>query len=76
MMYKSLCVWRDLQDGHLYQPGEPFPHDGRAIPDERLITLLNGKNKASKPVIEKAEEMAEPIQETAQKPKRTRKTKG
>lgn len=56
MMYKAVCAWRDLQDGHLYQEGDPFPHDGRAIEPERIETLKNGLNLASKPLIAEANE--------------------
>lgn len=75
MMYVSLCEWRDLQDGHLYQAGEPFPHDGRQIPAERIATLINGKNRASKPLVKEVKEAPMADAEAPQKPKRTRKTK-
>ena len=73
MMYVSLCEWRDLQDGHLYQAGEPFPHDGRRIAAERIEMLINGKNRASKPLVKEVKETADA--EAPQKPKRTRKAK-
>ena len=44
--YFCLMEWRDNSDGHLYHEGEPFPFDGRDIPDERLEALENGKNRA------------------------------
>lgn len=75
MMYVSLCEWRDLQDGHLYQAGEPFPHDGRQIAAERIEMLINGKNRASKPLVKEVRETPTADAETPQKPKRTRKTK-
>lgn len=46
MKYISLAVWRDLEDGHLYREGEPFPFDGRDVEEERLDELENGRNRA------------------------------
>ena len=45
-MYISTTQWRDLRDGHLYEAGEPFPHDGREIPEERIAELTTTQNKA------------------------------
>lgn len=45
-MYKSVTIWRDLEDGHLYQIGDPFPHDGREISPERIAELSGAQNKA------------------------------
>ena len=57
MQYKATCVWRDLEDGHLYQTGDHFPHDGRAISVQRIEALKSGDNLAHKVLIaEVAEE--------------------
>lgn len=47
----SLMAWVDLDDGHEYRADEPFPHDGREIPDDRLDELASDKNQIGKPVI-------------------------
>lgn len=60
MMYRASCVWRDLTDGHLYQPGDAFPFDGRQIAQQRIERLLTGKNRANKPLIEQAGEIPIP----------------
>ena len=76
-MYQSLITWRDLTDKHLYKPGDAFPHDGRAIPAERVKSLLNGNNRAGIAVIKAVEDapgenaIEEP--ETPKKPTRSRK---
>ena len=75
MMYKTLCVFRDLQDGHLYDADEPFPHDGRAIDPMRIDALLTGKNAANKPLITVTEELTDTTEETPQKPKKRARTK-
>ena len=72
-MYRVITTFRDLEDGHLYKPGDPFPHDGREIRKERLESLLSAQNRVSKPVIEQDEQEAE--QKPAQKAPRKRKTK-
>jgi len=51
-MYISLRQWRDLTDGHLYAPGDPFPHDGRAIAPARIAELISNANKAHLALIE------------------------
>ena len=56
MMYRAICTWRDLQDGHLYMNGDQFPHDKRAIDPERIEMLISGRNLASKPLIVEAKE--------------------
>lgn len=45
-MYKSITTWRDLEDNHLYQNGDVFPHDGREVSDERIAELSGTQNKA------------------------------
>lgn len=47
----SLMTWVDMDDGHEYSEGEPFPHDGREIPEDRLEELSTGKNQIGAPVI-------------------------
>lgn len=66
MMWEAVTEFRDLQDMHLYQKGDKFPHDGRAIPHERIKDLLSGQNKANKPLIVEAKESIE----EEQKPRR------
>ena len=51
MMHKALRQWRDLTDGHLYNPGDVFPHDGRQIAPERIAALVSGSNKANMALI-------------------------
>lgn len=66
-MYRAEVTFRDLMDGHLYQKGDTFPHDGRAVPQDRLDSLLSGSNMVGKPVIGK-------YQDTDEKPvKRAKK---
>ena len=52
MMYKAKCRFRDLEDGHLYEAGEKFPHDGRGISPARIAELSGDKNKAGFALIE------------------------
>lgn len=54
-MYKSITLWRDLTDGHLYNAGDPFPWDGRTIPDERIEQLSTPQNKAGFALIKAVE---------------------
>lgn len=56
----STCAWRDLSDRHLYREGDPFPFDGREIPEERLQALLSGQNMAGLAVIRAVELPDEP----------------
>ena len=78
-MYKAIQQFRDLTDGHLYQEGETFPHDGREIPADRLDALVSDNNRAGKALIVWASE-EKPVEETApqkpaaEKPRKTRKT--
>ena len=53
----------DLTDGHEYRAGDAFPHDGRAIPDERLTELASSENQTGIPVIF-VEEVEEPKKKT------------
>ena len=72
-MYKAIVRWRDLSDGHLYEPGDPFPFDGRVIPAKRLNSLQSNENAVRRALIVKVE--AEPVEEpkVAKKPTRGRK---
>lgn len=77
MKYKSTARWRDLEDKHLYEKGDEFPHDGREIPDERIAYLMGTQNKAGFATIEAIVEAAKgkPVKEAGQakKPVRSRK---
>ena len=71
MKYVSTAYWRDLEDGHLYDVGGEFPHDGREISEERLADLMSPQNKAGFAVIKAVEEPNEgkPV-EKAEEPKK------
>ena len=56
MKYVSVSYWRDLQDGHIYDVGNVFPHDGREIPENRIAELMSPQNKAGFAVIKAANE--------------------
>ena len=71
MMWRALETFRDLEDRHLYQAGDGFPHDGRAISKERLNVLSSRQNATGRPLIAQDEET--PKAET-EKPRRPRKT--
>lgn len=77
MMLISLRRWRDLTDGHLYAPGDPFPHDGRAVSPARIAELSGNANKAKMALIEAVSEEPKEIptepEKTAQKRPRGRK---
>lgn len=80
MMYKALRQWRDLEDSHIYNAGDAYPHDGREIDPARLAALSTGANKAHMRLIEavqaKGEEAPAQAPETPQEPrKRGRKPK-
>lgn len=45
-MYESIKEWRDLEDKHLYNAGDKYPHDGRKISPERIAELSGTQNKA------------------------------
>ena len=75
--YFSAAEWRDLEDGHLYREGEPFPFDGRDVPAERLEALESGRNRAGLRLI-RADEVQDEKEapkkeapETAVKPRKT-----
>ena len=44
-----------MTDGHEYREGEPYPHDGREIPGERLEELASDRNQTGLPVISMVE---------------------
>ena len=76
--YFSLMEWRDNSDGHIYREGEPFPFDGREIPEERLEALESGHNRAGLRLIQAEEVQDEPEEapkkeapEGAKKPRKT-----
>ena len=75
MMLISLRRWRDLTDGHLYGPGDEFPHDGREIDPARIAELSGSENKAKMRLIEAVPEKGKENQaETAAKPHTAPKT--
>ena len=47
----SLATWVDKEDGHEYRPGDPFPHDGREIAQDRITSLTTSENGIGKPVV-------------------------
>ena len=71
MKYISITTWRDLDDNHLYNKGDEFPHDGRELSPQRVDSLVSGKNKAGIAVIRPTEEkVIETITETPEVAKR------
>ena len=60
-MIRSLVTWVDLEDGHQYNSGDVFPHDGREIPDDRLDALSTALNDMGKPVIQIEEPKEKPV---------------
>lgn len=75
IMYRVLTTFRDLTDGHLYQAGDVFPHDGRTIPEERIESLVNGRNQANLRLIEPTGEIPKAEEKPVKTPVRRRKTK-
>lgn len=73
-MFISLATWRDLTDGHLYHEGEPFPFDGRVVPEDRIEALENGRNRAGLRLI-RADEASDG-QPEAKKPEAPKKATG
>ena len=51
----SRITWVDVTDNHEYRAGEPFPHDGREIPEDRMDELLTDQNLIGFPIIEMVE---------------------
>lgn len=63
-MIVSLHKWRDLEDKHLYEAGDVFPHDGREISAERIAELTTAQNKAGFALIQQIEEAEAPKKRT------------
>lgn len=74
MKYISTGTWRDLTDGHLYHEGEPFPFDGRAVPEDRIEALESGRNRAGLRLIRA--DKASDEQPEAKKPEAPKKATG
>ena len=79
MGYVSIARWRDIEDNHLYNEGDEFPHDGRELSPQRVDSLVSGKNKAGialiRPVEEKVIETITETPEVAKRPvRRSKKT--
>ena len=55
-MYKVVKMFVDLQDGHTYEKGSKYPHDGRDISEKRLSELLTRNNKRGIPLIVEVKE--------------------
>ena len=51
----SLTYWVDMTDSHEYREGDPFPHDGREIPEDRMEELSTDANQMGKPLIASVE---------------------
>ena len=65
-MYKVSERFMDLQDdNYIYEVGDAYPRKGADLTLERIRELASNSNKIGKPLIE----------ESAEKPKRTRKKK-
>ena len=75
MEYRVLTTFRDLTDGHLYQTGDRFPHDGREIPADRIQSLIDGHNQANLRLIEATGEIVRPEEKPVKTPVKRRKTK-
>ena len=72
----SIARWRDLEDGHLYNPGDAFPHDGREISEERYAELSDTRNKAGFALIKATEAPnEEKVAEAAASQKKTTKSR-
>ena len=62
MAYTAVGRFRDLEDGHVYETGEVFPHDGRPIHQARLKELAGSDNRSGRPLISgEADKPAETI---------------
>lgn len=74
MMYRALIRFRDREDGHLYDAGEAFPHDGRGIDPARIAELSSDQNNAHTALIEAVPDEGKEMRAEAEKPqKRPRK---
>lgn len=65
--YESITRWRDLEDGHLYNPGDAYPYNGKEVSESRINELISTQNKAGFAVIKAVEEKAEEIPVQAKK---------
>lgn len=75
LKYVSIERWVDLLNGHLYNPGDPFPYNGKEVPAERIAELSGSQNKAGFALIKAVEEeKPEPIKEQ-EVPKRATKSR-
>lgn len=76
-MYTALRKWRDLEDNHLYEIGDVYPHDGREISEERIAELSGTQNKAGFALIKAQEIVVEekPVQKAEQPKKAVRSRK-
>lgn len=64
-MYKVVRAFTDLQNHHVYTPGEVFPRSGVKVDEKRIAELAGDKNRMGVPL----------IKETDENPKRVRKKK-
>ena len=65
-MYRVIKAFTDLKDNnHAYSVGDTFPHNGVEVDAERIAELASDKNRLGVPL----------IAESAEKPKKARKTK-
>ena len=76
MMYKALRQWRDLEDNHIYNAGDAFPHDGREIAPARLAALSTDANKTHLRLIEAVEEQGKEMPAQAPETPRTPRKRG
>lgn len=77
MKYISIAMWRDLEDKHLYNSGDKYPHDDREVSEDRIAELSSKQNKAGFALIKAVEESCEekPIEKAEQPKKATRSRK-
>ena len=50
-MFEVIYKFKDLQDSHVYESGDKFPHDDRKIPKKRINELKGKNNKIGQPLI-------------------------
>jgi len=74
MSYISTTQWRDLETGHVYCEGEPFPFDGSEVDEGRIASLSSSQNKAGFALIKAVEEeVKEKHEATEEAPKKATK---
>ena len=67
MKYKVIVTFSDLQDcNHIYNKGDEYPRKGYSPSEERVDSLLTGKNRLHIPLIERIEEPKPVVQEVVQ----------